>query len=63
MAKHNKYNVIATDTKYYATEGETVETVWSNVSLSFAQEEAKRIRKANCWGTAWVEDEQGNIVE
>lgn len=57
------YNVIVTDNKYYATEGETVETVWNNVSLSFAQEEAKRIQKANCWRTAWVEDQEGNVVE
>ena len=57
------YNVIATDNKYYVTEGETVETVWDNVPLHFAQEEAKRIRKANCFGTAWVEDQEGNIIE
>ena len=61
MAK--RYCVIATDTKYYATDGETKDVVGSTTNRDLALKEAERIRKANPWGTSWVEDEQGNIVE
>ena len=61
MAK--RYYVIATDTKYYATEGETKDVVGSTPNKGYALKEAERIRKANPWGTSWVEDEQGNVVE
>ena len=57
------YYVIATDAKYYATEGETKDVVGSMSDRDYALKEAERIRKANPWGTSWVEDEQGNVVE
>ena len=57
------YYIIATDTKYYATEGETKEVVGSTPNRAYALKEAERIRKANPWGASWVEDEQGNVVE
>jgi len=61
MAK--RYYVIATDTKYYATDGETKDVVGSTTNRDLALKEAERIRKANPWGTSWVEDEKGNVVE
>ena len=61
MAK--RYYVIATDTKYYASEGETKDIAVSTSNKDYALQEAERIRKANVWGTSWVEDEQGHIVE
>ena len=57
------YYVIATDAKYYATEGETKDVVENTSNKDYALKEAERIRKANSWGTSWVEDEQGNVVE
>ena len=61
MAK--RYCVIATDSKYYATDGETKVEVGSTTNRDLALKEAERIRKANPWGTSWVEDEKGNVVE
>ena len=57
------YHVFATDTKYYATEGETKELVRSTSSKDLALQEAAQIRNANPFGTAWVEDKFGNKVE
>ena len=57
------YTVIATDNKYYATEGTTEEEVLHTKDRDYALQEAKRIRNANSWGTTWVEDEHGNKVE
>lgn len=61
MAK--RYYVIATDAKYYASDGETKDVVESTTNKTLALKEAERIRKANPWGTSWVEDKQGNVVE
>ena len=61
MAK--RYYIIATDTKYYATDGETKDVVGNTSNKYYALREAERIRKANPWGTSWVEDEQGHVVE
>ena len=57
------YYIIATDAKYYATDGETKDVVGSASNKDYAIRESERIRKVNPWGTSWVEDEQGNIVE
>ena len=57
------YYIIATDTKYYATDGETKEVVGSTTNKDYALKEAERIRRANPWGTSWVEDEKGSVVE
>ncbi len=59
----NRYYVIATDVKYYASGGETKDVVGSTTNKNLALKEAERIRNANPWGTSWVEDEQGNVVE
>lgn len=57
-----QYRVIATDHKYFLTDGETEEVVLLTKSEDYAKSEAERIRKANCWGTAWAEDENGNVI-
>ena len=61
MAK--RFYVIATDTKYYSSEGETKDIAVSTSNKDYALKEAERIRKANVWGTSWVEDELGHVVE